>query len=80
MRIAEVIGTVTLSRTHPALVGARWLIGVPFSLEALRDGDGPDGEDVVIYDDLGAGVGHPLAAGLAGVRLHVGRHALGVGV
>jgi ethanolamine utilization protein EutN len=57
MRIAEVIGTVTLVRVHPTLVGARWIIGVPFSLEALR-ADGPgDGEDVVIFDNLGAGVG-----------------------
>ena len=56
MRIAEVIGTVTLSRAHPSLVGARWLIGVPFSLEALRKG-APDGEDLVIYDNLGAGTG-----------------------
>ncbi len=56
MRIAEVIGTVTLSRAHPSLVGARWLIGVPFSLEALKK-DVPDGEDLVIYDNLGAGVG-----------------------
>ncbi len=35
MRIAEVIGSVTLSRAHPTLVGARWVIGVPFSLKAL---------------------------------------------
>ena len=56
MRIAEVIGTVTLSRTHPTLVGARWLIAVPFSLKALREG-APDGEDLVVYDDLGAGYG-----------------------
>ena len=56
MRIAEVIGTVTLSRTHPTLVGARWLVGVPFSLKALKEGT-PDGEDLVIYDDLGAGIG-----------------------
>ena len=56
MRIAEVIGTVTLSRCHPTLVGARWVIGVPFSLQALREGR-PNGEDLVIYDDLGAGVG-----------------------
>jgi ethanolamine utilization protein EutN len=56
MRIAEVIGTVTLSQTHPSLVGARWLIGVPFSLEALKE-DKPDGEDLVIYDSLGAGLG-----------------------
>jgi ethanolamine utilization protein EutN len=56
MRIAEVIGTVTLSRVHPTLVGARWLIGVPFSLKALKE-DNPDGEDLVIYDNLGAGLG-----------------------
>ena len=56
MRIAEVIGTVTLSRAHPTLTGARWLVGVPFSLQALRE-DSPDGEDLVIYDELGAGRG-----------------------
>lgn len=57
MRIAEVIGTVTLSRVHPRLTGLRWVIGVPFSLKALREGAGPDGEDVVICDPLGAGTG-----------------------
>ena len=56
MRIGEVIGTVTLSRVHPSLTGARWVIGVPFSLKALRAG-APDGEDVVIFDNLRAGVG-----------------------
>lgn len=57
MRIAEVIGNITLSRVHPSMTGARWVVGVPFSLQALRDSDIPDGEDVVIYDNLGAGVG-----------------------
>jgi ethanolamine utilization protein EutN len=57
MRIAKVIGTVTLSRVHPTLQGARWLIGVPFSLQALRAESEPDGEDLVIYDNLGAGHG-----------------------
>jgi microcompartment protein CcmK/EutM len=56
MRIAEVIGTVTLSRADPALAGARWIIGVPFSLKALRQ-NAPDGEDLVIFDNLGAGNG-----------------------
>ena len=65
MRIAEVIGTVTLSRAHPALVGARWLIGVPFSLQALREGS-PDGEDLVIFDELGAGGGSRIGFGHAG--------------
>jgi ethanolamine utilization protein EutN len=57
MRIAEVIGTVTLSRAHPSLARARWVVGVPFSLKALKAGLPPDGEDLVIYDDLGAGAG-----------------------
>ncbi len=57
MRIAEVIGTVTLSRPHPALAGSRLLIAIPFSLKALQEGTAPDGEDVIAYDDLGAGQG-----------------------
>ena len=61
MRIAEVIGTVTLSRVHPSMSGARWVIAVPFSLAALRDNGRPDGEDLVVYDDLGAGAGTRIA-------------------
>lgn len=57
MRIAEVIGTVTLSRVHPALTGSRWIIGVPFSLKTLREDLPPDGEDLVIFDKLAAGNG-----------------------
>ena len=56
MRIAEVIGTVTLSRCHPSIEGYRWIVGVPFSLKALKKGT-PDGEDFVILDELGAGAG-----------------------
>jgi ethanolamine utilization protein EutN len=65
MRIAEIIGTVTLSRVHPRLAGARWLIGVPFSLDALRQGK-PDGEDLVIFDQLGAGAGTRIGLGEGG--------------
>ena len=61
MRIAEVIGTVTLSRCHPSVAGYRWIIGVPFSLQALKKGTAPDGEDFVIYDNLGAGHGSRIA-------------------
>lgn len=60
MRIAEVIGTVTLSRWHPTLTGYRWVIGVPFSLRALKDHSAPDGEDVVVLDQLGAGHGQKI--------------------
>jgi ethanolamine utilization protein EutN len=57
MRIAEVIGTVTLSRPHPALIGGRLVIAVPFSLKALEQKTSSDGEDVIVYDQLGAGHG-----------------------
>lgn len=57
MRIAEIIGTVTLSRVHPKLAKSRWVIGVPFSLKALQGNLAPDGEDLVIFDNLGAGNG-----------------------
>src|SRR5262249_12364175 len=57
MRIAKVIGTVTLSRCHPSLVGLRWIIGVPYSVKALQSEGQPDGEDVGILDQLSAGHG-----------------------
>jgi ethanolamine utilization protein EutN len=60
MRIAEVIGTVTLSRWHPTLTGFRWIIGVPMGLKALKEKGGPDGEDTVIIDQLGAGFGQRI--------------------
>ena len=61
MRVAEVIGTVTLSRVHPSLVGARWVIVVPCSLKALAAGTQGDGEDLVAVDQLGAGAGSQVA-------------------
>ncbi len=73
MRIAEVIGTVTLSRFHPSIAGARWILGVPFSLKALQTGGPPDGEDTVIFDSLGAGNGSRVGfseGGEAAVPFH----------
>jgi microcompartment protein CcmK/EutM len=60
MRIASVIGNVTLSRCHPALDGLRWLIAVPYSQKGLRD-DRADGEDLVLCDDLSPGPGQKIA-------------------
>ncbi len=57
MRIGEVIGRVTMSRIHPQLRGGRFLIALPMPLSALTD-DSPDrGEELVVYDNLGAGPG-----------------------
>lgn len=60
MRLAQVIGTVTLSRMHPSITGGRWIVGVPFSLKALKSKSAPDGEDFVIWDNLGAGFGQRI--------------------
>ena len=57
MRIAEVIGRVTLSRAHPSLKGARFLVALPMPLEALLDDSPKRGEVVVAYDMLGASPG-----------------------
>jgi microcompartment protein CcmK/EutM len=57
MRIAEVIGRVTLSRSNPQLRGGRLLIAVPMPLEAMTEASTARGEDVVVYDVLGAGPG-----------------------
>jgi len=57
MRIAEVIGRVTLSRVHPSLTGGRYVIALPMTREALTEGSTKRGEEVVVYDNLGAGPG-----------------------
>ena len=57
MRIAEVIGRVTMARLHPALKGGRFVIVLPMPREALLDGSPKRGEEVVAYDNLGAGPG-----------------------
>ena len=57
MRISKVIGTVTLSRSHPSLVGGHLKVAVPLSLANLA-GDRPAAADpIVVYDELGAGIG-----------------------
>ena len=61
MRIGAVIGTVTLSRAHPSLGGAVYRLAVPLSLAELVGGTEPAGEPIVVYDDLGAGVGSRIA-------------------
>ena len=61
MRISEVIGKVTLSRCHPSLTGATWIIGVPLSHRGLCGDEAGRGESFVIYDERGAGAGDTIA-------------------
>lgn len=61
MRIAEVVGTVTLNRVHPNLSGARFKLVVPLSLADLTgEGDKSAGE-FAVFDELGAGIGSLIA-------------------
>ena len=61
MRVAEVIGNVTLSTCHPSLVGATWLIAVPFSHDGLAGKPGGRGEPLVLLDEQHAGLGALIA-------------------
>jgi len=61
MRIGEVIGTVTLGRAHPSLTGATLRLAVPLTLAELTGGAAPAGEALVVYDELGAGIGSRIA-------------------
>ena len=61
MRIGTILGTVTLSRQHEKLTGGRFLIVQPSSAEMLRGAEGPGGNPVVLYDELGADVGCSVA-------------------
>jgi len=61
MRIAEVVGTVTLNRSHPALAGATFKLVVPLSLDELRCKTPPAADEIVVFDELGAGVGSRIA-------------------
>jgi len=61
MRLAEIRGKVTLSRHLPQLAGGRFLLGWPLTLEALARGSAERGEELVIYDELGAGPGAIVA-------------------
>ncbi|MFM2094890.1 MAG: hypothetical protein RIS70_2014 [Planctomycetota bacterium] len=61
MRIGEVIGTVTLNRCHPTFIGCRLKVTVPMSLQDLKTGQQPMAESLVVWDDLGAGIGSRIA-------------------
>lgn len=61
MRIAEVIGTVTLSHWHPSMGGAQYKLAVPLSWDNLLKRSDDLLEEVVVYDELGAGTGCLIA-------------------
>ena len=61
MRIAEIVGTLTLNRSHPSFAGARLRLAIPLTLDELRSNSPARGEALVVYDELGAGLGSRIA-------------------
>ena len=64
MRLGHVIGRVTLSQQDPAYKGGRFLLVQPFFKEQFAGAPMlplAKGSSLVVYDNLGAGVGHVIA-------------------
>ena len=61
MRIAQVIGKVTLNRCLPSFEQARLKLVVPLSLENLAGREDPQADPIVAWDEHGAGVGSQIA-------------------
>ena len=67
MRIAEVIGRVTLAKSHSLVAGATWLVAVPLSREGLKDNKKGRDEEFVVFPNPDVRVG--LRAGMMVVRI-----------
>jgi microcompartment protein CcmK/EutM len=61
MRVAKVIGKVTLNRCHPSYVGANLKLVVPLVTGDLISGGEPGDDPIVAWDQLGAGIGSLVA-------------------
>jgi ethanolamine utilization protein EutN len=61
MRIAEVIGVVTLNQCHPSFRGARLRLVRPLSLDELTTDRPGQADPIVAWDELGAGIGSRIA-------------------
>jgi microcompartment protein CcmK/EutM len=62
MRIAKIIGTVTLNRPHETMRGATLKMAVPLTLENLQNPESKIRDEFeVVWDDLGAGIGDLIA-------------------
>ena len=61
MRIAKILGTVTLNRSLPEFAGANLRLAVPMSLANLTGVEEPAAEELVLWDEFGSGVGTLVA-------------------
>ena len=62
MKIAKILGTVTLNRCLPSFEAARLRLAVPLELENLQhDGEPRLDGTLVVWDELGTGLGQLIA-------------------
>ena len=61
MRIAKILGNVTLSRSLPEFAGASLRLAVPLSLANLTGKEDRAADDLVLWDEFGSGVGDLVA-------------------
>lgn len=55
MRIAKVVGKVTLNRCHPSFRGARLRLVIPQTLDNLMSKSKTDSDTLVAWDEIGGG-------------------------
>lgn len=60
MRIATVIGRVTLSVRHSSLRGERLMLAQPWTAKSIGTGTN-HGNSIVVYDEIGASPGQIIA-------------------
>lgn len=61
MRIADVIGTVTLNSVHPSMKGFSFKLVTPLSWDDLAGREVEPLDEIVALDELGAGIGCRIA-------------------
>lgn len=61
MRIADVIGTITLNIVHPSLKGQSFKLVTPLSWDHLAGRECEPLEEIAVLDELGAGIGCRIA-------------------
>lgn len=66
MRMAKVVGKLSLSRCVAEVTGKRWLVTIPITLPALAGRKPIAGEELVVLDELGADEGSVIAVSEGG--------------
>jgi microcompartment protein CcmK/EutM len=76
MKIYRVVGSVTLSRCHASYRGARLLAAEPLDAAAIGGPTPIDPDLLIVWDELGAGLGSDIAVSDGGEAAQPFRPAL----